>query len=130
MSKPSDSTLMSWWRKAVKAVQGESCVLCGATPVECHHIIKRRKKLTRYDWRNGLPLCPGCHSLSDTIRGREAIAEHVDMDYLRDHDGVILKEWLASHGMTEQEFLQAELDELKDVVAHPDAYRLMWVPRR
>lgn len=115
-SAPSDGYLQNWWRKAVKRVHGDRCKLCGAQPVECHHIVKRRYGVLRHDWRNGLPLCAECHAQADTIAGRERIAEHVDMDYLSAMERYDLKTFLAERGMTRGEFLRNELDELKRIV--------------
>lgn len=123
MKPPSDSTLMAWWRKAVKAVHGDRCILCGKTPVECHHIIKRRKALLRYDWRNGVPLCAECHAEADTIAGRNHIGQYVDVEYLSHNENRVLKDHLTEYAKSRTEFLTDELDELKAVCANPALYR-------
>ena len=120
---PSDRYLQQWWRKAVMAVHGDRCRLCGAQPVECHHIIKRRYSVLRHDWRNGIPLCAACHSTADTIKGRQVIASYVDVEYLEANESWTLKDWLVAHHATRAEFLSDELEELKAVVANPALYR-------
>ena len=123
MKAPSDSYLQQLWRRAVKAVHGEGCILCGAQPVECHHIVKRRHAILRHDWRNGIPLCAACHSKADTISGRAAIGEHVNVEYLQRFEHEIFKGHLKDIGKTRAEFLHAELDELKRVIADPASAR-------
>ncbi len=65
-----DATMQKWWRKAVLACHGNTCVVCGLRrghgELECHHIIKRRYLAARNDFRNGVPVCPGaCHQFAD-----------------------------------------------------------------
>jgi len=120
---PSDSNLQVWWRKAVKAIHGDACKICGAQPVQIHHMVKRRKVVLRHDWRNGLPLCVECHAGIDTIKGRNYIAQYLDMDYLSGWESVTFKDYLVLHGMTRAEFLNNELDELKKVCDNPSRFR-------
>lgn len=65
----SDSSLMALWRRAVLKHYGYRCVICGGDgTLEAHHCIKRRYKLLRYDWRNGVPVHPGdCHAEADRM---------------------------------------------------------------
>lgn len=116
VTAPTDRTLQRWWRRAVIAIHGERCVLCGRQPVECHHIVKRRHMVLRHDPKNGVPLCVACHPVADTIDGRAAIEAQVDIEYLRDMEFTRLKDWLQSMGMTRTEFLAGELEELKRIV--------------
>ena len=115
-SAPSDGYMQQWWRKAVKRIHGDRCKLCGAMPVECHHIVHRAKGVLKHDHRNGLPLCAECHAGIDTIEGREYIAKFVDMDYLAAMERYNLKAFLAERGLSRGEFLRNELDELKRIV--------------
>jgi len=119
MKAPADSTLQSWWRKAVKAVHGDACVICGQRPVECHHAVLRRKMVLRHDFRNGLPLCADCHRGAETILGRAEVAKHLDMEYLQERERLTLKDYLVRNGMTRAEFLQNQLDELKAICDNP-----------
>ena len=116
MKAPADSTLQSWWRRAVKTVQGSRCKVCGAEPVQIHHMVKRRRIQLKHDWRNGLPLCVECHAGIDTIRGRAQVAQYLDMEYLADRECTTFKNYLVKRGMTRAEFLTAQLDELKAIV--------------
>ena len=99
----SDSYLMQMWRRAVKAQRGECCARCGRPDVECHHVIRRGKGVLRHDWRNGLPLCTGCHAWADTYDGRQWVESQVDMEYLRAHD-VVMTDYLIDCGLSRREF--------------------------
>lgn len=61
----SEGRLHDIWRKAVLIKGGHKCFLCGMygdENLDCHHIIRKAKKLTRWYWKNGAPLCRRCHS--------------------------------------------------------------------
>ncbi len=50
------------WSHLIFATYGNRCVLCGKPAVDSHHIIRRSKSnALRYDIKNGVPLCKGCH---------------------------------------------------------------------
>jgi len=41
---------------------GDSCLICGASPVECHHLESRNhRRDLQYEPSNGIPLCQKCH---------------------------------------------------------------------
>lgn len=115
MSKASysDGYMQQLWRRAVKAHWGDRCARCGHTPVECHHIIKRRKPLLRNDWRNGIPLCSECHRFAETTRGRLWVESQVDMDYLASLDVRDAKQWLQERGISRREFDRQTVADLK-----------------
>jgi len=115
----SDGTMMRHWRSAVKAIHGDRCKICGAQPVECHHIVHRNRMRLRYDSKNGLPLCVECHRFAETLLGRTEIAKHVDIEYLQYREQIVFKDYLVKHGMTRAEFLQNQLDELKAICDNP-----------
>lgn len=49
------------------------CCLCGAQPVELHHILEGRTPGRRSpDWLV-IPVCPGCHRGSEGIHGTKAM---------------------------------------------------------
>ncbi len=52
------------WRKAVLAVYGNRCEICGLTGkgLNAHHIISRNNYSTRWDALNGVILCPKHHT--------------------------------------------------------------------
>ena len=113
---PSESTLLNYWRKAVRANYGDRCAKCGAQPVECHHIIKRRYKITAYDWRNGIALCHACHNWIETIDGRIWLYIYLADNrilYLHQFEKTTLKQYLSDNGLTRDEFYNAKLAELK-----------------
>lgn len=65
----SDSTIEALWRRVVLKRGGYRCVVCGrGGTLECHHVIKRRYKLLRWDYRNGVPVHTGdCHDTADKM---------------------------------------------------------------
>lgn len=49
-------------RKLCRKIAGERCERCGgANVLQWHHIVTRRVKALRWDMRNALCLCKGCH---------------------------------------------------------------------
>ena len=115
----SDGYLNHWWRKAVLQSYHGRCGLCGlhwevAGGLEAHHIIKRRRKFTRWDWRNGIPLCRECHTLAHTKAGEMAISRrHPYYADLVNMECINFKDYLLDKGLTENEFRQRTLKELK-----------------
>ena len=119
--KPADSTLNHWFRKAVLQSYHSRCGICGlpwqAGALEAHHIIKRHRKLTRWDWRNGIPLCVECHALAHTKKGELFISRrHPYYDDLVNMEQVKYKDYLLTTGLTENEFRGKLLKELKEKV--------------
>ena len=55
--KLSMKTLDALWSKIVRRKFGNQCAVCGATPVQAHHIFTRTYKSTRWDIDNGVALC-------------------------------------------------------------------------
>jgi hypothetical protein len=122
-SGTSSKNLMRWWRRAVLAVWGDRCAWCGRQPVECHHIVRRAKAILRYDWRNGIPLCATCHAEADTASGRRRVYSMMDMEYLESMEMWLIKDYLKSRGISREQWLSEELEELKAVVASPHEYK-------
>jgi hypothetical protein len=116
---PADSTLDAAWRKAVLESYNWRCGICGLSwlqgSLECHHIIKRRHKLTRWDYRNGVPLCRECHALAHTKAGEAIIARrHPWYDELVTLESINFKDYIATVGWTENEWRQQMLEKLKE----------------
>lgn len=77
-----------------------------------------------------MPLCASCHAKADTLSGREELAKHiVDMAYLQQMEQWTYKEYLVRHNLTDTEFMDNELEELKQVAADPRTALLTWVSR-
>lgn len=56
------------WAKAVKARDGNMCVICGETErLNAHHIIVRENHETKLDINNGISLCPTHHFFNRQI---------------------------------------------------------------
>ena len=116
-----DRTMQRWWRRAVLVKNFHRCAVCGqvkpSESLECHHLIRRRYRVTRHDWRNGVPVCAGeCHSIADRTSA-ELIAQSRHRDYLvaRKQIGTI-KKYLSSQKMSLQQFDAATLEKLKEIV--------------
>lgn len=114
------------WRKAVKAFHGDRCVFIGDDEIECdniiecHHIIPRRDGLLKYDYKNGIPLCKGHHSIAQTIQGREMIRNFIGEDqwqYLKKMELYPKKQYLQDNRLSEKEFLLKKREELKSIIS-------------
>jgi hypothetical protein len=112
-----DSTLNKLWSRAVRAMRGNYCLSCGAPAHSCHHIIKRRYIVTKYDATNGIPLCQECHRIAD--RNSEFALQLVsdsDRLYLKEMGMYTLKDWLMKEGQTRDEFMEIEGEALKLII--------------
>ena len=100
----SDSTLSALWRKVVLHVHHNTCVVChGGGTLQAHHIIHRRYKILRWNWRNGVPVHAGdCHETAN-LQGIYA-APPVWRDYLMEKSCQIHKQYLMEHGMSGSEW--------------------------
>ena len=124
----SDSYLNQWWRKAVLKRWGNCCANCGApgereddkqngVVLECHHAVKRRYILTRWDRRNGIALCVECHKQAgDCDDFIWELLDNDDIVYLKDQRRYTYKAWCTMTGQTDAEFRRATLTDLKDYV--------------
>lgn len=117
----SDRTMQRWWRLAVLANNYCTCAVCGAirTPdeLECHHLIKRRYRILRNDFRNGVCVCAGeCHRKADNNSGwliqKSAYREHLTKTT---STYTTVKDFLIDEGITQKEFDRRQLAELKKI---------------
>lgn len=114
--KSEDANMQKLWRRAVRVMRGDNCLRCGSFADQCHHVIKRRFLVLRHDWRNGIPLCRACHRwVEDRAMGAVWAEDQVDMDYLLDR-AVPMQAFLKGLGLTRDEFLERQTEELKDVL--------------
>ena len=105
------------WSCAVLAQKGERCVNCGNPAGGVHHIVKRRYKVLRWDVKNGVPLCSICHPIAD--RSQQFALDMIPEDereYIRDMSMYVLQDWLRIHGLTRDEFMRGEAEDLKRVI--------------
>ena len=119
----SDSTLHALWRKAVRAQGQNRCIICGAWgQLECHHVIHRRYKLLRWDWRNGVPVCPGvCHDMAD----REGVGIAGDYaPHLRAVARVTFKQYLVDMELSEAEWRERVKYDLQQAIGGTDDRRI------
>jgi len=117
----SEGNLNRLWRKVVLEIFGGKCFFCGAhhteQEIECHHTVKRKNFLLRYNWRNGIPSCKwvhgknghlkmSCHQFAETPEGKHIIDVYQARfrDYLTARSGVA-KQWFVEHGITKRDYL-------------------------
>jgi hypothetical protein len=110
----SDSTLDRYWSKAVKKMWNYRCAVCGSTSIQAHHVVRRSKRVLRWDFRNGIALCPECHAWAHTTAGRMRVEMLMPMAYLAELD-VPLVDYCHEHELTRDEFRQEKLKELKEL---------------
>ena len=119
MKTYSESYMGQWWRKAVLSHFGRCCAVCGACEasgeLECHHVVKRSRVLTRWDWKNGVALCHECHrKLHDGNLGmRSEISLMMEYDYLDYFNGYTSKDYFIETGLTRADWYQMQLEENK-----------------
>lgn len=101
---------------------GHKCAVCGrvrpASALDAHHLVKRRYRLMRNDWRNGVPVCRGkCHQEAERITvTNKIIEEYSRRDYLEwKRRFKTVKDYLVNRGITMDEFERSTLEELKIV---------------
>ena len=125
-----DRYMLMLWRKAVLRKHYNRCFFCGAdaddTLVDCHHIVKRKTILLRYDWRNGIPACRlrtyrndhlkmSCHAYAETPMGKKLIDDYIEpwREYLTERS-CPAKEYFSENGVTRNEFISGMKDELNE----------------
>jgi hypothetical protein len=127
MSKVSDGYLLKLFRQAVLKKHDRRCVFCGndnIAELDAHHIVHKRHRVLRWDWRNGVPVCrQKCkngvdknHDYADTLAGRDEIQEIIGAGrwvYLKTQEQYTLPAYCAKHGMSRDEFMLMMKDDLK-----------------
>lgn len=117
----SEGRMHDLWRKSVLIKCNHNCYLCGRygdENLDCHHIIRRVKKLTRWNWKNGVCLCRKCHNelhqQNKVKRQLENTWEHIEeLDWL---NVFTYKDYLISEGISHNEYYKRlELD-MKDII--------------
>jgi hypothetical protein len=122
-----DRHLMKLWRKAVLLKNNNQCIFCGNSNIdelECHHFIRRRVSVLRWDWKNGFPLCNSltekkCHIIADTMMGRQKLINIMGEDrfeYLALSEKITKKDYCLAHGLSQKEFEKMFYDELKKII--------------
>ncbi len=122
MKKYTDKYILKLWRQAVLKNNKSQCFLCGNMNVdelECHHIVKRRHKILRYDLWNGIPVCRmTCHNLIDSLKGRRKLRETYPerLDYLEKYENMTFKEYIYLNEVSEVEFISEKMKDLKEII--------------
>ena len=115
----SDSSLLLLWRKTVLKVWGYRCAICGmGGALECHHIVKRRYQLLKFDWRNGIPAHSGeCHERANLEAPR--ILSEEQLQYLQGMRALTKKAYLFAERLSESEWRQRIKEELEKKLREP-----------
>lgn len=80
VKKISVKQLDTLWSKKIRDKYEGKCAVCGATPVQAHHIFSRSYKSTRWDLDNGIALCYKHHFFlahSKFEEFRDFLFEHI-----------------------------------------------------
>ena len=116
----SDRYMQKLWRDAILILYNNHCANCGETyELECHHVIKRRNKQFRHDYRNGILLCKECHIWAETLDGKKWIIEnHIYYDDILEEElhYKTFKDYRFYNNITEKEFLDRQAEELKLII--------------
>jgi Formylmethanofuran dehydrogenase subunit B len=85
--------------------------------LQAHHVVPRRHWRLRWDYRNGIALSIASHNRAHSdIAFRRQIEELVDFDYLADMQRWTRKDWLFTHGISDDDFRAIMADELRMVI--------------
>ena len=123
MKAPSDSTLNNLWRQAVLHAWGVDPISgCGDwDKLQCHHFVRRKHYVTRWDWRNGIPLTAESHRFAHTGAGDRLLASILHqvgfLAYLEDLERTMKKDYLLLNGMSDADFRLQKKQELGTVIA-------------
>lgn len=106
-----DNYLLSLWRQAVLTIYHHRCAFCnvhGDDLLQCHHVVRRYHKITRYLPINGIPLCHECHKMAHTKRGEQRIQMLLGEKYdaLVEMEQVSYKQYLLVNGITDREYME------------------------
>ena len=112
----SETRLDTLWRTAIYKKHGNRCAKCGAPQVEAHHIVRRAKKVLRWDLKNGLALCAECHRWADTLDGRQWVYSMADMRYLEALEQRTLKDFCVQFGISPDDFRKRVMIKLKEAL--------------
>lgn len=117
----SESTMHKTWRRTVLATHRHRCAFCGTygdENLQCHHIIKRVKFITRWDWKNGIALCHACHRAAHDVGGEIRVARvHPHWDYLMDRKHLLKPDHLGILKMSDQEFYKYQKEDAERTLA-------------
>lgn len=112
-----DKSLMALWSVAVMTEKGDRCLECGAPATGNHHIIHRSHMLTRYDPENGIPLCTIDHHRADSDQEfAMSFLEQDERESLTKKGKIMIKDYLAQHGLIKQEWAKIERAKLRAII--------------
>lgn len=91
LQKRKDNPGSKYWRNKADPLWSEVirrlypvCAICGATPIDPHHLISRSNGATRHSIENGMGLCQNCHIFDHKLSAHGAplaFAEYLQVNY-------------------------------------------------
>ena len=117
-----ESRMGKLWRQAVLIKCSHRCQICGKVGdenLEAHHIIRRMKKVTRWNYKNGCALCHRCHM---DLHNQNKIKREVEsawpyIDELDELNLLTYKPYLIKEGLTHESYYNRLADEMKFIIA-------------
>lgn len=77
------------WSQVIKARAGQKCERCGGSPDNAHHAYGRKNHRLRFEVRNGVSFCWGCHRWAH-------------------NEPLGFAEWFHQHRMEDEAYLRGE----------------------
>jgi hypothetical protein len=121
-----DRYMLMLVRNALLKLYKNTCNICNRyfedNYLQCHHFVKRRQALLRYDWRNNFLLCIDCHNYVHTKEGEVKLILYMNrldygrFEYLCQREKINIKDFLIKEGLSRNEFIKLQAKELKDII--------------
>lgn len=112
-----ESAMRRQWRKTVLYVYNHRCFLCGLqgdSNLQCHHVIPHKRKVTRWDYRNGIALCALCHRKMHTMSGMYILfSKFKNIKYLLDKEPIVYLKFLKKNKISHSDYYQQQYDEME-----------------
>ena len=115
----SESHLDALWGQAIRKKYNGRCALCGYPEGQAHHIVKRAKRVLRWNIYNGVYLCVKCHQEAHTGAGARRVFDYTGPDCmaaLYDMERMNLKDYCSWAGLTVDEFRTKASQTLKEAI--------------
>jgi hypothetical protein len=94
--------------------------------LETHHLCKRKNLTTRWDYRNGFPVCcdsrdnkESCHQVAHTKEGENIIRQKIGDKLYFELDRLArmtINDYIFTHNLTRNEFKEKKKGELNEII--------------
>jgi hypothetical protein len=111
--KPLIKKLDKAWSYAVKVRAKEKCEVCGKPATNSHHYISRSNRRLRWDLRNGVAVCAGCHLFANKSFHKNPEWGHFWMEENRWEDLAYINCVMYEIKKWSEEEMQERYDELR-----------------